>query len=492
MPVPHFFGIYLNSNQKIGRINCIKSFLLTAFSLETGNYSVFCFREITKGGPSLPVSRIIRQLVSAFLGHVELLVIRFVAITFLIIGLVCLVLACWTAEGGINIFGSHAGGDYSTFYVAGTILNQYAPDRLYDFGLQSKLYHSLLPDIPATVELPFINSPFFALLFRPLSLLPYIPSYLAWIVFSTALYVTGLALVRKTYHAIPLHASKIALLLALSFEPFLIECAIGGNSSAFGFFAIALALYFERRGMHIASGMALGLCLYKPTLLLLILPMLFVARRVKTLMGFVISGSSLAGISFLTLGWQPCFDYMQILLRVSRGIWNAEVLFRTWKYVDILSFFSLLFGGVTLITWFSVLIVVLASIPFLIDVWWKFNRLEEDRRDLVWACTLTWTAFFNLHFAIYDTVIVVVAIVLTVDVLYRYSSNSALALPPAFRVLLVLLYVTPWISQSIARFVGFQIFSTIIAATGWYQLLLSRAREVGTINNQMGGSRATH
>jgi len=435
-------------------------------------------------GRSPSVSRGMRQLVSAFLErYLNLTVIRFVAITFLVMGLLNLAIACWTSKGGRTIYGSYAGGDYSTFYIAGTILNEYPSDRLYDFGLQSKLLHSLFTDIPAKEELPFINPPFFALLFRPFSLLPYISSYLAWVAVSTSLYVAGFMLIQKTLYAIPSNASKIGLLLALSFEPFLVECLIGGNSSAFGFFAIALALHFERLGRLTESGMAFGFCLYKPTFLLLILPMLLVARRAKTLLGVVISGVFLAGVSLLALGWQPCTDYMKILLRISHTSWNVAEVFRTFKYVDIISFFRLLLGGVTPFTWVIIFIAVLVSIPFLIDVWWKFNRFDEDRRDLVWACTLTWTAIFNLHFAIYDTILVVVAILLTANVLYRYSRDTAAVPTPAFRGLIVLLYLAPWVSQHMALFIRFQIFTVVIAATGLYQLLLARASNVITGRN---------
>ncbi len=43
------------------------------------------------------------------------------------------VIGVWTSAGGRNIYGSWAGGDYSCFYIAGKILNEHSPSKLYDF-----------------------------------------------------------------------------------------------------------------------------------------------------------------------------------------------------------------------------------------------------------------------------------------------------------------------------------------------------------------------
>jgi hypothetical protein len=434
------------------------------------------------------VAQNIRLCCSALIGrYLKLPVIRFVAISFIIGGLLILTVACWTSKGGLNIFGSWAGGDYACFYVAGTILNEHSPDQLYDFHLQNRILHALFPRIPATAGLPFINPPFFALLFRPFALLPFTPSFLAWISASIILYVLGFSLIRKTLRSIPEDVSTVSLLLALSFEPFLMECAIGGNTSAVAFFAIALALYFDRKGFFIWSGMALGLCLYKPTFLLLVLPMLVLARRIKMLLGFFTISILLAGISCLVLGKQSCLDYLHIFGGVSHMSLGTESVFRTFKYVDILSFYRLLPEGYSPLIWASALAVVFVSFYYLIPLWWKLDQLDDGSKDLIWACTLTLTTVLNLHFAIYDSVIVVPAILLSANVLYRRSSRTGAALTPVFQSLIVLLYLTPWLTQQMAQFTGLQIFTLVLAATGAYQIFLARRRtinvEINKLNN---------
>ena len=420
-----------------------------------------------------PELRTYRHHVAAYLvRYLDPQFIRFVSVMVLVGGLVFLTLANRTIEGGRNAFGWNAGADYSCFYVAGSLLNNYPAEQLYNFDLQSELYHALLPSVPETEELPFVNPPFFALLFRPLSLLPYLTSYLIWIALSTLFYVAGFVLLRRTLGSLPAASSTNALLLALSFFPFVLECAIGGNSSAFGFFFLALALYYERCNKHTASGIALSLCFYKPTLLLLILPMLLVGRRFQTLFGVVVGGIALAGVSILTVGWDSSVGYVQTLLNLSQMTAGAEEVFRTWKYVDLLSFSRLLLGPESSLTWVLAAVAALVVIPILIRTWWTIDDGGEERRDLIWASTIAWTLVLNLHVGIYDSILVVASLLLIAGVLYRRATDPSTVVVGPFRWLLVLVYLTPLFSQHIARWIGFQPFTLILAAAAAYPLYL--------------------
>ena len=420
--------------------------------------------------PTSPTYR--RRLTDFLARYLEPPVIRFVTITVLVMGLINLTVACLTIEDGRNVFGSDAGADYSCFYIAGSLLNDYPAEQLYDFDLQSDLYHSLLPGLPETQEIPFVNPPFFALPFRPLSLLPFLASYVVWIGLSAALYVAGFFMIRRTITSLPRASSTISLLLAISFAPFLLESAIGGNSSAFGFFAVALALYFERQEKHAASGIALALCFYKPTLLVLMLPMLLVGRRFRTLLGVAAGGVALAGVSILMVGWESSLAYVQTLINLSQMTSGSEDVFRSWKYVDLLSFSRLLFGTESSLAWVLVGVATVLALPILIRAWWTMDDDGEDRRDLVWASTITWTLVLNLHIGIYDSILVVASMLLIAGVLYRRAADPSAVLIGPLRWLLALLYLTPLFSQHIARTVGFQPFTLILAAAAAYPLYL--------------------
>ena len=420
----------------------------------------------TPRGPS-------RQGLSWLGRYFEKEAIRFFAVSMLVVCLGMLVVALVTSRGGRTIFGSDLGGDYATFYVAGTILNHHPPDKLYDLELQNRTYHSLLPGILREQKVYYVHAPFFALLFQPLALLPYFISYLVWLAVSAASYAAGIIVLQRSLTAIPREEVLTALLLSVSFVPFVLECWMGGNASTIGFFFIVLGVHFERLRQPVLSGMALSFCLYKPTLLLLLLPMLALGRRGKSLLGFATGSLLLAAVSVLILGREACGIYVEMLWRFVSAKSAAVETIRTFKYVDLVSCVRLLVGGPTTLSWAIVALIAAVSIFVLLRAWWGLLAYDDSRRDLTWAGTLAWTPVLNLHAGIYDTVIVVAAMFLTANALHQRSVEAVSSLPRIFKTMLALLYLVPWFSQHLARLIGFQIITVVLFASGLYQLWLA-------------------
>jgi hypothetical protein len=87
-------------------------------------------------------------------------------------------------------------------------------------------------------------------------------------------------------------------------------------------------------------------------------------------------------------------------------------------------------------------------------------------RSLVWAATLTWSLILNLYVAVYDTILGFLAALLTAAALDRPTERVGARFPLAFRVLMLLLYLAPWITQPVARLTGFQLFTVVLMAVG--------------------------
>jgi len=285
---------------------------------------------------------------------------------------------------------------------------------------------------------------------------------------SIVLYFLGFLLVWRTLEAMPGADFSTALLLALSFFPFAVECLAGGQTSAFGFFVLALALTSDKR-RRLLSGAALALCSYKPTLLFLTIPMLIVSRRYLTFLGFVIGNAALSVVSILAVGWQGCVAYLNTLLFYTNSSVNVESGLRTWKYVDITSFFRLLLGNHAQLRLILTGAVFLLVLPFIAQLWWKAERKAQDERDRVWAATLTWTLVLNLYLGIYDTTLVVLSVLLFTNFLYVRSVPTRPALSPQYKVLLLWLYVVPWLTQPVARLTHIQLYTLVLVFLGAYQ-----------------------
>lgn len=365
-----------------------------------------------------------------------------------------------TAKDRRTIFGPLLGADFAGFYIAGWILYDYPPAALYDAGLQWTLYHELFPTAPAGVFLPFAHGPFFALLMLPFAMLPYPLAYVLFLLITPALYAAGLLVVRPVLKHLTSDDAWTGALLALSYLPFLAENWVGGQFAAFGFLWMAIAVRCALSGQPFAAGLPLSMCFYKPTLLVVILPMLLIGRQFRILLGVIVGGVALACLSVLVVGIDGCAAYARLLLNYTHGA-DASAGFRAFKYVDLVTFFRPAFGG-------FVLTIGVASILFavLARTWWSYGRLDDDARRLAWAAALTLTPVLNVYAPIYDTLLPVLGLLLTADVLTRRETP----MPDSFRILLALMFVVPSFSQALASSIGFQPFTLVLIGAGIYPL----------------------
>ena len=369
-------------------------------------------------------------------------------------------------------FWSGARADFAGFYSAGRILTSYSPPRVYDLELQDRVYHEVLPELPIDTKLPFVYPPFFCLIFKPFAALPYTQACALWMVATPLLYLLGLAALWGTRKAIPAEEWPMTFLLAFSFQPFL-ECWLAGQTSVFGFAAMAWALRCEARERSFRAGLFISLCLYKPTLLVLIVPLLFVARRWRILLGFGTGAAGLAGISLLTFGWDGCLAYAHLASVFSQLINSTSFGLPRWKYIDLSNFFCLLWGRQTpacVALWAA---GVLAATPCLARGWWSYGRSDPDQKALLWATVLIWTLILNVYVGACDAILATIAAFMTVDVLAHRNGRLAGAMGAGCREMLALVYLVPLITQQMAMAARFQPFTLILVAFGAYQIGLS-------------------
>jgi Glycosyltransferase family 87 len=392
--------------------------------------------------------------------------IRFVSSTILILAMLLLGLSFATAPGGgRTAFGSMLGADFAGFYTAGWILNHHQPAQLYDNAFQDEIHHHLHPHLGMEEKLPYLHPPFVAWAFRPFALLPYRAAFALWLLVSLAVYLFGLML---TFRGIPMSAAdrRSVLLLALSFEPFVMECWLGGQLSAVGFCCLAAAVALDRRGRPLLAGLVLGLCLYKPTLLLVVLPMLLAARRFWTLAGVAITGLLLAGLTLVVIGWDGTWAFVDALTGFTRGAAQSGGLsLRTWKYVD-LSAFTRAILGPTLAQRLLFGALALPLLGWLLFRAWRTDASNPRQLSLLWAAALLATPVINLYVGVYDSILAVLGALLLMDAL----GCTVDVMPRRLRFGLVALYLVPWFAQPLARVALVQVFTLVLVALTCYSL----------------------
>jgi Glycosyltransferase family 87 len=392
---------------------------------------------------------------------------RAFSIFALIAGLIACGLSLYYGFRGETFMGRPMGSDFVEFYAAGKALNQHQPALLYDIPALTRLEQESLPEMPRTQMLIFGYAPAVGQLFRPFALLPYKWAYCAWLVFSLALYATGLWLLFRGWACASYR--RTAFLLSLSAPMFTLETWIGGQLSVVTFFAVVLFVYcFENHWLPIA-GVALGLATYKPSLMAIPAAMMILGGCWKMFAGFC-GGSVLLLLGSLATGGVNGLRLWMVQMKVFAGIATTnESIIRRTKYVDLNSFFAILLGGSPAQRGLSTLAAA-AAFVMLGWTWWRSRGQSHDVQRYLWGATLTWTLLINIYAPVYDTILLVPAGALVARSVYGRNSRDQAAL----QLWLIALWLVPWLTQSWADYLRLQILTPVLAGFGYWALTLAR------------------
>lgn len=234
----------------------------------------------------------------------------------------------WLAGGGVLLFlavlavGSHvanprnslltgmAGDDLIPSYMAGTFVRQGHADRLMDFGeaakFQAHLRHANGLEEHGRTG-PWLNPPFYALVFVPLSALPYRTALLVWLTFNLLLLAGSVVLLCRMLPREDADGSRLGWrtwglvpLLLVASMPFLQAMACQQNT----FLSLAVltaTVTLWRAGRALPAGLACGLLLFKPQLAVLVAAVLVCGLGWRAAAGVAITGIGLLLLSAVTM-----------------------------------------------------------------------------------------------------------------------------------------------------------------------------------------------
>jgi hypothetical protein len=368
--------------------------------------------------------------------------------------------------------GDHSPGhvpevDFIYFYGMGRMFNEYPSAQLYDYELQKKICIEIHP-LTTRAYGPNPYSPFVGILFRPLARLAFLPAFFLWMAASLLLYVSGLALFARQLFGDDAASRSLIFCLTLAFYPFFWTIT-GGQIATIGFFALALAFREEDRQRPFLSGLALSLCTYKPTLLVLVLPMLLITRRYRTLVGFAGGCTMLAGFITAVQGADIWSGYVGRLLSFGAAAGQTHSFKVLEYYVDLASFSALIPGGRSPLGASIIFGLAVLALIALVRVWWKSRGAGKPDATLVWATTLTWTLLLNLYVAIHDSMLIVLSVIATAALLKNVDNRR---LHWLFTVLGILILASSWITIPLAHSSGFQSLTVLFALLGVLQFAI--------------------
>lgn len=325
------------------------------------------------------------------------------------------------SDGYVLQNGNILGGDFLCFYVSGKIAAS-EPDLLYDFESQLKKQLQVVSGRKEAIggRLPYIYPPLVAYFFSFFSSFSFNKAFFAWSLCSILLFTLSSFLLISRLN---LSAREKLLLFfcTCAFEPFLIECLAGGQTSALGIFIFSLVFILMKKEADFLAGLVLSLGYYKPPLFLLFSLFILVNRFWKVVGGALLGGLVLTLSTVAFIGVDGLSGYISQVSNYTYGTsLIGNMALPTKQGVGLYApFFSL----VSSILPISVTRIIYACLCLGVVLWISniqsgWRRRDCDLFDIVFAIGVILSLFLSLQLIDYDLSILIVPFLIVFGIIF--------------------------------------------------------------------------
>lgn len=337
--------------------------------------------------------------------------------------------------------------DFGKLYTAGMIVRQGNGAKLYNLEEQTRIEASVLN---RKQVLPFVHTPFEALLCVPLTVLPYSWAYLFWGLINMVFWMAVAYLVRP-YAPAPRQAFQY-LILCFAFFPGWIALLLGTTT-------ILLLLIFTlvyislERGEDFKAGILLGLGLisFQIVLPFALIPLL--RRQWRVIAGFSLTAAALAAVSALVVGVSGIRSYILLMVKLVKHPTSWEMAGTSpCNFPSVRGFFGTVLGESFPPIWTDVIIVVLS-----LALLWMAYRSWQTRGTLKhgFSCALVAAVLASFHVLDYDLLLLLLPILLMAEEIRHRMTKAAVAILylPVYPVLIEFASLY-WLFWPVAVFAG--------------------------------------
>jgi hypothetical protein len=325
--------------------------------------------------------------------------------------------------------------DFTIFYTAGLMIRQGLGHQLYDQAAEYRVQREFASGVVIRRgALPFNHPPFEALIFVPLTLLPYPAAYVAWNLLNLGILAFVLRLLRP--HIAILRRKPLALWMLALLAYFPVFSALQqGQDVVLLLLLQTLAFVALKRNINFLAGSWLGLASFKYHLILPVVVVISLGwKRTKVLLGFFVTCLCLGFLSVTIAGWEECVRYPGHVLQLERmmvrdamlpGIMpNLRGLLVGWRLSEnLLSSLRV-----------SVLVLSLALLLWAIAM----SRKHLDQKiELPFALATLVGLLIGYHILAYDLILLTIPLLTTLDLLagqreFQWRRDLTVFLPAGF------------------------------------------------------------
>ena len=330
----------------------------------------------------------------------------------------------WVSMGSIFLAGA---GDFRLFYTAGFFVRSGNFAQLYDFGAQQFFQASLFsPELRGKLlPMPYFHPPFEAWLFVPVSFFSLPVAYAIFLAVNVAILAYVIWVLRPLLQN--LRAMYWWLPLALTFSFLSIAAALLTGQDSILLLGLVTAAALRLRGRHeFTAGLILGLCVFRPQIVLGIVLLLMLWGLWRLLYGFAVI-ASLCGL--ISLWMMKGFGYLAVLGRLSSGKWPMPMPMRFMP--SLRGFFAA--AGLATHPHLLMAICLVASFAILFFV----LRLGREKSTFdQFLLALPFAVLISYHCFIYDLSILLLPLLIWLD-------RAVARQPRKSDLWLVALYLSP-------------------------------------------------
>jgi hypothetical protein len=350
--------------------------------------------------------------------------------------------------------GNLVGPDFFSFYAAAKLYAVKGGSAVYDLALQKQFELQVTGRSPDTfITLPYFHPPYYTLLIAPLAALSYREAYYAMAAFNVLLTVALIALLVRNSLSIHRRAAIVAAAMIVGFFPLFVT-VLQGQSDLVVLVPLAAAYVAWARGRHGWAGVFSALALAKPQLLLLI-PVLFIARRAwRALGGFAAVIAALGLISVVGFGFSAVWGYMG-----SVGTWaiggrlpaGSQLVYTDTAVYSLRHILEELPGGGKAV---ALVVLVLLLVLVALSLSWRPDKPRLDF-SLAVAASLVLSPHQNVH----DLALLVIPAFALADLALagqlRWPRIAAVVLGVAYAAINMTLAINLWAAAVGALLVGY-------------------------------------
>jgi glycosyl transferase family 87 len=368
--------------------------------------------------------------------------------------------------------------DFTVFYTAAAMLREGLGQQLYDERAQYAVQNKSIGQIAERrAPLPYIHPPFEALIFLPLSWLPYPQAFALWdVVNLIALFGVAL-LLRRSVDALRLIPPWEFVIASLTFFP-IFDCFLQGQDSILQLLLCVLGFNALKRDADVLAGCWFALGAFKFQFMIPIVLLLVTWKHRRVMIGFAAVSAVLVLISAGVAGWQSLLHYPEFALRITKspGLGGVAAGFAPnlrGLAEGLLSSFSKQVGSVVaLLT--SVLLFFFAAAT-------GRDALRTNKLELQFSLAVVVSGLVAWQTNMHDLSLLVLPLVLIADYCLRTSSENtrrkSSLLLPVLPVLISPLWIALWLVGGAANLmaipllwwvweIGREVSSSVVVSLG--------------------------